>query len=137
MGTLFWQLNDCWPGVSWSVLDYYGHEKPAMEVVKAYYKPIIAVAEEMEDSLAVFIVSDLIKKSEVKLLLSIKTKAGALIWHFEGMYQLRKNSVLPLSKWPLKNLLKGHSKQDVLLEVRLLNKGKEIFMDEVRFVPKG
>jgi len=34
MGTLFWQLNDCWPGPSWSVIDYYGKHKLAYEVVK-------------------------------------------------------------------------------------------------------
>ena len=34
MGTLFWQLNDCWPGPSWSIIDYYGEEKEAFEMVK-------------------------------------------------------------------------------------------------------
>jgi beta-mannosidase len=34
MGTLFWQLNDCWPGPSWSVIDYYGKHKLAYDVVK-------------------------------------------------------------------------------------------------------
>lgn len=34
MGTLFWQFNDCWPGPSWSVIDYYGNKKEAYHVVK-------------------------------------------------------------------------------------------------------
>ena len=37
MGSLFWQLNDCWPGPSWSVVDYYGEEKQAYDVVKIEY----------------------------------------------------------------------------------------------------
>ena len=37
MGSLFWQLNDCWPGPSWSVIDYYGEKKQAYNVVKMEY----------------------------------------------------------------------------------------------------
>ena len=37
MGSLFWQLNDCWPGPSWSVIDYFGKEKQAYDIVKMEY----------------------------------------------------------------------------------------------------
>ncbi|MDG1477232.1 MAG: glycoside hydrolase family 2 protein [Vicingaceae bacterium] len=37
MGSLFWQLNDCWPGPSWSIIDYYGKKKKAYEVIKTEF----------------------------------------------------------------------------------------------------
>lgn len=45
MGTLFWQLNDCWPVSSWSVIDYYGGKKKAYHTVKQLYKRPIKEAK--------------------------------------------------------------------------------------------
>jgi beta-mannosidase len=37
MGTLLWQLNDCWPVTSWSIIDYKGVKKAAWYAVKKAY----------------------------------------------------------------------------------------------------
>jgi beta-mannosidase len=37
MGTLFWQLNDPWPGPSWSLIDHDGNWKPGMYAVQRLY----------------------------------------------------------------------------------------------------
>ncbi len=37
MGTLLWQLNDCWPGPSWSIINYDGKPKPAYEKIRSVF----------------------------------------------------------------------------------------------------
>ncbi len=44
MGSLLWQLNDTWPGTSWSVTDFGGRWKPAMYQAKRDYAPALAMA---------------------------------------------------------------------------------------------
>lgn len=60
MGTLYWQLNDCWPGISWSGIDYYGHWKAMQHKVKELYQPVIMTTRESGDLVEVFITSDLL-----------------------------------------------------------------------------
>lgn len=37
MGTLIWQLNDSWPGPSWSIVQYDGKTKPAYQTAKKFF----------------------------------------------------------------------------------------------------
>lgn len=40
-GTLYWQMNDAWPAISWSSIDYYGRWKPLQFKAKNLYKDVI------------------------------------------------------------------------------------------------
>ncbi|GFF94848.1 probable beta-mannosidase B [Aspergillus udagawae] len=39
-GVLVWQLNDCWPTISWAVVDYYLIRKPAFYAIARALKPL-------------------------------------------------------------------------------------------------
>ncbi len=41
-GVMFWQWDEPWPAICWSVVDYYGNPKPAYEMLKkSLYAPIL------------------------------------------------------------------------------------------------
>ena len=37
MGTVYWQLNDCWPVTSWAAVDGYGYKKPLWYATKRFF----------------------------------------------------------------------------------------------------
>lgn len=58
MGSLFWQIDDCWPVASWSSMDYYKRWKAVHYLAKKSYEQIIISPEIKNDDLSFFIVSD-------------------------------------------------------------------------------
>lgn len=46
MGTVIWQLNDCWPVASWSSIDYCGRWKALHYCAKRFFAPVLLSCEE-------------------------------------------------------------------------------------------
>lgn len=46
MGTVYWQLNDCWPVASWASIDYYGRWKALQYYAKRFFSPVLISCEE-------------------------------------------------------------------------------------------
>lgn len=64
MGTMYWQLNDSWPVVSWSGIDYYGNWKALHYEAKRAFEPILISPLQKNDSLYVYLISDLLTPLE-------------------------------------------------------------------------
>lgn len=69
MGSLVWQLNDTWPAISWSSIEYNGQWKAAQYFIKKAFEPIILSVKEEKDSLLVYVVSDKLQnfKADVEI----------------------------------------------------------------------
>lgn len=58
MGSLYWQLNDSWPVVSWSGIDYYGNWKALHYQARRAFAPLYLNIRSVQDSLTVYLFSD-------------------------------------------------------------------------------
>ena len=67
MGSLYWQLNDCWPVASWSSIDYFGKWKALHYKAKKSFRNFLVSYENSEESINVFVVSDSIINTNAQL----------------------------------------------------------------------
>jgi beta-mannosidase len=104
MGTIFWQLNDCWPVASWSSIDYYGRWKALQYYARRFYAPILVSPHVEDGALKVYIVSD---KTEVK-----PASLHVRLMDFDGKVLLEETRAVNVDAlasrvyldWPLKKL---------------------------------
>jgi beta-mannosidase len=64
MGTLYWQLNDTWPVVSWSSIDYYNNWKALHYQAANAFTPLLISPLQRNDSLLVYVVNDYLHSYE-------------------------------------------------------------------------
>ncbi len=83
MGTMFWQLNDCWPGISWSALEYDGTPKALFYHLKYLYHPHLLHVSNNQQSIQVSIVSDSIQAFQAKLHICLKNFKSQILWETE------------------------------------------------------
>ncbi|MDE3187477.1 MAG: glycoside hydrolase family 2 protein, partial [Acidobacteriota bacterium] len=104
MGSIFWQLNDCWPVASWSSIDYDGRWKALQYYARRFYAPVLVSPHIEEGAVKVYIVSDKAVASPASLRLRLM--------NFDGKVMLEEKhdvTVEPLASkvyldWPLEKL---------------------------------
>ncbi len=80
MGSLYWQLNDCWPVTSWSSIDYNGHWKALHYQVKKSFNDLLISFEDKNDSVLVYIVSDKLENISGELKLKLMDFDGNILF---------------------------------------------------------
>lgn len=79
MGTLFWQMNDCWPVTSWSAIDYYGNRKALYYVAKTNFAPMIISLAKNKNALDCFIINNGNKKENITAIVEVLMTNGSII----------------------------------------------------------
>lgn len=97
MGTLFWQLNDCWPGISWSALDYEGGQKAFFYELKRLYKNHLVSVTHSQDQIRLHVISDSIHAFTAELVLKLKNFKSELVWEKRMSVTLNPETVQHLS----------------------------------------
>lgn len=93
MGTLYWQLNDSWPVVSWSGIDYYGNWKALHYHARDAYKPLSVTLFEENNSINVYTLSDLLSDhNKLKLELQLIDFNGNTVWRKSSQVNAKANS---------------------------------------------
>lgn len=98
MGTLYWQLNDAWPVISWSSIDYYGNKKALHWKLKDLYAPIlIGVLPTVDGNFTVYATSDLYREINGKLVLNVKDFSGNVVKTYSENVIIPENGCVHLS----------------------------------------
>jgi beta-mannosidase len=127
MGSLYWQLNDCWPTISWATLDYFYRWKASHYAVRKAFEPVIVTAAMKDDMLEVYAVSDLPKARNVQLVLELMDFSGKTVFKENKRISVAPNTservfTINPSGW-LKN---SADSTRLLLNMQLVSDGKVI-----------
>lgn len=79
MGSLYWQLNDVWPGASWSSVDWYGRWKALQFHAKRFYAGVAVAALRLHGSTQVSLINDLQEPLSAELRLRVLDLDGKLL----------------------------------------------------------
>ncbi|HXX63492.1 MAG TPA: glycoside hydrolase family 2 protein, partial [Bacteroidota bacterium] len=79
-GALFWQLNDCWPVISWSVIDSKLRPKAAYYYSRRFYAPLLVSFRKSESGLELWLTSDLTSALHGTMEVSALSFSGRRLW---------------------------------------------------------
>jgi beta-mannosidase len=137
MGTLYWQLNDCWPVTSWSGTDFYGNRKALQYAVKNSYRDILVSIHKQDTVGEVYIVSDRHNPVKGKLDLSVRHFDGSLVWQYEKQIEIPANSSAEVANFTTNTMLNGFPPEQCIMHASFTTHQNETYRSQAFFEKYG
>jgi len=125
MGTLYWQLNDCWPVTSWSSVDYYGNWKAFHYQVKRSFENVLISITEDVDNYLIYILNDDMKVYTGKTKVELLDFNGNNLWEVNLVSVCSPNSSKVHFRIP-KSEFKTFSLNNMVLSASFISDSKAI-----------
>jgi beta-mannosidase len=137
MGTLYWQINDCWPAASWSSIDYYGNWKALHYHVRDLFKNLIIVPLLRDNTVQLRIVSDELYDITTALLIRVWDINRGILKEDSLQAKITANSSSLINTYSVQELTGGANPADIVLEFRFADEGlpaspKLMYLNEPR-----
>ncbi|WP_433946776.1 beta-mannosidase [Paenibacillus sp. SN-8-1] len=125
MGTLYWQMNDCWPVASWAGMDYQGRWKALQYAVKRSFAPAVLIIQSTEDNITFHAVSDLETAIQAEFVTELRMISGELVAQKSHSVTLSANESAEVFQISRDELLGDHDPHGVIL-MAALKQGRDV-----------
>ena len=114
-GATLWQLNDCWPVASWSIIDYYRQFKATMYHSRHYNKMLMISNDYYDNRSELYVINEYPRDFNGELRYEIKNFSGEVLCSGSDPVSLSGISSKRICKIPYQNI----SSRDVYLKTTL------------------
>jgi beta-mannosidase len=134
-GTLYWQLDDCWPVASWSSIDYYGRWKALHYFARRFYAPVLLSVRDEPPRMALHLTNDLTKDWSGTVRWSLETLAGEALEADEQPVTAAPLSSAPIASLDFADRLDREARRGAVLVTELAHGDERRALAVHPFVP--
>lgn len=134
-GTLYWQLNDCWPVASWSSLDYFGRWKALHYVARRFYAPLLLSIEDTPPCQSIYVNNDLLQEWHGVVRWALTTLAGRVVASGEKPVVVPPQAVAAVDRLDFSRHLDDDSRRDLVFVAELWQGDCRLSWQTAFFVP--
>ena len=134
-GTLYWQLNDNYPAVSWSSIDYYGRWKLLHYAARRFYAPVAGSVEVEGTQVTPCVANDTDEVINAKVRVSLRSMDGKEITHYLEDVRINPDSALTLKTRDFERQMEDNFIREVFVSVDFEFSNDTEQTETVVFVP--
>jgi len=135
MGTLYWQLNDCWPVASWASIDAFGRWKALHYMARAFYAPILVSGLEDTESgtVQIHVTSDLMESKRGQMAWTLTDVLGEVIDRGSRQVEIAPRKSKRIETLRFKKIIEERGIRDLILWIDLTVGRKRVSTNLVTF----